>query len=483
VATESERHSVIPRTHLTWACLLLATSCNRGDSPQPQKDDPVVVTSTTPSATQSARVEAPAPPTLTLERLESDERSISLHPIQGALAVAAKQRVGRVTGDRIEWLDARIPEGSLRPGSNEITAVYGRWPDSVDVVFSNVHSRVPVPTYYPLTGNGHARPFAEGGGMGWVTGVARVGDRTIVAGFSFMEGEQILAVRGEPAGLRHLSKAEAGCKETEKATGVNAHKAGVWPLAFQASEKGTLISLGRLCGEDVGAAEVWDVAAKTSRIVKLGHLIKKVETAATILQGKGDVLWLLAGGDNPIVEYRDGDFHALPQPSKKPIDGAFASAEGELHASDSHGIYRLEGGKWLPIAHFAWPLRSAILARHEGAYWAAFGGAVWKLNSGSSLAFEQGCTTPFVFLYTLPIDSKSDFTFPATQKALATFPEVAKLRLVEVDVGGDRRLGVVVMSKAQGEAVIAHLKATMKDEDPRLLCYAPDKAREIPMTL
>ncbi|MBK6520301.1 MAG: hypothetical protein IPG04_40800 [Polyangiaceae bacterium] len=44
---------------------------------------------------------------------------------------------------------------------------------------------------------------------------------------------------------------------------------------------------------------------------------------------------------------------------------------------------------------------------------------------------------------------------------------------------GARRLGLVVPSKEVGEAVIAHVKANMKDEDPKLLCYQPASTREI----
>jgi hypothetical protein len=44
---------------------------------------------------------------------------------------------------------------------------------------------------------------------------------------------------------------------------------------------------------------------------------------------------------------------------------------------------------------------------------------------------------------------------------------------------GVLRLGLVVSSKAQGEAVIAHVKAAMKNERPTLLCYEPKAPRRI----
>lgn len=38
---------------------------------------------------------------------------------------------------------------------------------------------------------------------------------------------------------------------------------------------------------------------------------------------------------------------------------------------------------------------------------------------------------------------------------------------------------IVSSRKAQGEALIAHLTATMKNESPALLCYEPKSPRRI----
>jgi hypothetical protein len=38
---------------------------------------------------------------------------------------------------------------------------------------------------------------------------------------------------------------------------------------------------------------------------------------------------------------------------------------------------------------------------------------------------------------------------------------------------------VQVETEAQGEAVMAHVKANMKDEYPELICYAPGNTRII----
>src|SRR5688572_7754770 len=114
---------------ISLSCIALLASlvaCDKPETPTAHKDDPVSVTSEdAPSAMPSARV-APPPPTLRLERLESDEGSLSLHTITGAVVVASKDRVGRLADGKIEWLDARIPEGGI--GGNRIHNVYGVWP-------------------------------------------------------------------------------------------------------------------------------------------------------------------------------------------------------------------------------------------------------------------------------------------------------------------------------------------------------------------
>ncbi len=111
--------------------------------------------------------------------------------------------------------------------------------------------------------------------------------------------------------------------------------------------------------------------------------------------------------------------------------------------------------------------------------WVEAGYHVSWLRKSPSMDLQDGCETPFVYLYEVGRDNPKNFTFPSTQKALSTFAEAADLGLVEFDAADGKRLGIKVTSKAQGEAVIAHLKETMKDERPRLLCYAPIDPRRI----
>ena len=71
------------------------------------------------------------------------------------------------------------------------------------------------------------------------------------------------------------------------------------------------------------------------------------------------------------------------------------------------------------------------------------------------------------------------WTYPTTRTELATFPEASSLKLVEFDQW-PQRVGIQVTSKAQGEAVLAHLAKAAPELHPRLYCHAPtDKVRTI----
>ena len=98
-----------------------------------------------------------------------------------------------------------------------------------------------------------------------------------------------------------------------------------------------------------------------------------------------------------------------------------------------------------------------------------------RLRPGEAAGTPEPCT-PFVYLYEASWNNDPKFTYPSTTKALSTFPEVASLGLREFGPQYRRHLGITVTSRAQGEAVVAHVRATMKDEDPRLFCFDVEKA-------
>ena len=97
-------------------------------------------------------------------------------------------------------------------------------------------------------------------------------------------------------------------------------------------------------------------------------------------------------------------------------------------------------------------------------------------------AFAEGCATPFVFLYDISDKSPPGFDFPATRKALSSFPRVADISLVEFMHTSRRRLGLRVPSAEVGREAIKHVVENMKDEHPELVCLDPKEGvRAIPL--
>jgi hypothetical protein len=437
-----------------------------------------------PASSAGAAVTPPSPPPLLglVEQLASELKGeAQLYTIEGAVLVASGHRVGRLSNGSIEWLGS-VGEGGTIYGPNIITGLSGRYPDAIDATFQTSQGRAPSPTYVPVTGKANTLVFSPGGGRGWIAGVARVGDSAVVAGYDngFTSGVQgsdrIVHVRG-PAISRKLTGAKAyGCKDDEL-SGAGFHVA-IEPTVFGSTRAGTVLSLGSLCEKRGAAAEVWDKQDGTAKIVKLDEHLKGSLVLADILQGPGDLAWI-ADDEGPIVEYKDGSFTALPDLPKK-RKNALVTLEGVLHASDGETIYRWENAAWAPVAHLAWPTELRSAAFVDGAFWGTFGGKLYKLEPAKSVAYAEGCKTPFVHLYDVSGIAEPAYTFPTTRKALSTFDKLDQIALVEY-MEGRRRLGVTVPSKEVGDAVVAHVKATMKDEDPKLLCYEPKSPRAIPV--
>jgi hypothetical protein len=467
--------------------LLVASSiaCSKTSS-APEKERTVVPasavpsTSAAPSASAASAEREPAKngiPTLVPEPFEALKgMSADLFAIDGALMVAEGLRVGRIVDERVEWI-GKIPEENQALSGSRIASVHGYWPDSVDVLYTSNNGRALMPTFFPLTGKGESRNFGPGGLSGWITGIARVGKTTLVAGYTTMTGRHIDTVRGPGLPIKPISAEKGGCKEgeVEKAWGTGEPFAVPF-RAIGATGTGTLITFGNLCErEKTPVAEVWDQPGK-SRIVDLHELVKDIGYFPEVLTGKGDELWLAT---DPVLHYRGGTFEALPA-LEQPFKNVFVSPDGKLHGVSGRTIHRYDDGKWTPVANLTWPMKLNTVAMDDkGTFWVSASG-VARLREGRGVEFENGCTTPFVYLYDVDWRNDAKYTFPTTRKALSTFAEISDISLVEYYEGG-RRLGITVKSKEQGEAVIAHVKATMKDEHPELLCYAPKSPRGIEM--
>lgn len=459
---------------------LLAAACGKA-TPAPEKERPVVESPApiAPSASAaSAEREAPKKtiPTLVPEPFAgAKDLDVTLHGVEGALLVAERLRVGRIVDERVEWIGS-IPDENQFVGGNRIISLHGSWPDAVDAQ-SMAMGRAPMPTIYPVTGKGVTRVFGPGGMPGWISGTTRLGKTTLVGGFDMESGYRFETVRGPTLVIKPITAAKGGCKEEESKPPYGDYDVPAVPFrAVAATESGTLVTIGNLCDREKNpAAEVWDQPGK-SRIIELGSMVKDIGYFPRMLPGKGDELWVEA---NPVLHYNGGKFEALPT-LEKPIRNLFVSPSGKLHGISGRNVVRVDEGKWTTIANLARPMKfSTIVMDDKETLWVSYNG-VSRLREASGADVESDCKTPFVYLYDVSWKNDAKYTFPTTRKALSTFPAVGEIGLVEyVDDG--RRLGVTVKSKEQGEAVIAHVKATMKDEQPELICYAPVKPRIIDM--
>lgn len=461
--------------------LVLAACSNKN---QTVEKDPLAQSSAplSQSAAPSASVasmEAPKKPTLPLLQPEpvAALSGWELHPIEGALMAINGLDVGRIVDDKIDKVGT-IPDTNQWLGGSHINGVYGRWPDDVDVLYSSNNGRASQPTLFPLTGKGAAVMFGAGGGLGWYAGLARLGKTTIAGGYDMGESYHFGTVRGPGLVIKPIRAEKVGCTEEELSRQWANPDAAV-AVAFRAlasTEKGTLITVGNLCDrEKEPVAEVWDQPGK-SRIIDLKSMVKSIDYFPKLLPGKGDELWL---NSSPILRYRDGKFEPLPKLDKY-AHNLFVSPEGKLHAIAGRTIYRFDEDKWTPLALLPSNMSFWSIAMDEkGVIWVAYRG-ISRLKEVPGGATEDECKTPFVYLYDVSWKNDAKYTYPTTRKALASFPAVSEISLVEY-WEDKRSLGVIVKSREQGEQVVKHIQATMKDEAPELICYAPTRKRVIDM--
>ncbi len=469
-----------------FSLLASAASCSK-PGPAPEKD-PIAkpsaspISSAAPSASAASAERPPAKPafpTLAPEPFVGTKgMSVDFYAIEGALIVVDGMRVGRIVDERVEWFGT-LPETNAWLGGSQINGVRGVWPDGVDVIYSSNNGRAAQPSIFPLTGKGTSVTFSSGGGMGWVSGSGRLGKTTIVGGYDMGGGYKIMTVRGPGLVMKPIKAEKVGCtaEELSRQWGAADEAVAVGFTALAVTAKGTLVTIGHLCDrEDAPVAEVWDQPGK-SRIIDLKPWTKGIGYYPQVLVGKGDDLWVDA---DVVLHYSDGKFEPLPS-LERPIRSLFVSTAGKLHGISGRTIHRFEEGKWIPVANLPWAMRFRTITMDEkDTIWISYEGNVARLREQTEGTIEGECKTPFVYLYEVSWKNDAKYTYPTTRKALSTFPEVADLTMVEFWEGA-RTLGIQVKSKAQGEAVVAHVKANMKDEHPELICYSPKKPRVIDM--
>jgi hypothetical protein len=466
--------------------LLAAAGCKKDPTPTPVPDKPpIAVTSSEPAPSVSAKEAIPLRennepkeiPTWVPEKVTFKDHKIERAFLMddGNFAVVEGLKVGRVVDDNVEWLEKQVPETNTSLGGSHITWVGGYWPDAVDVTYQSNNGRASQPTFYPLTGKGNTIVYGEGGGVGDIVGVARLGESTLIGGADHL-WTKFATVRGPGVIRGRKLFAEAGCKYDESIHRIIDEKTpAIEPSALGATGAGTVITVGNKCGKGNPSLEVWEKDQRLSKIVSLDPDVKEVDYWAQVLAGQADDAWIRVN-ESSLFHYKEGQLEKLPT-VENGIQHIFISPNRQLYGANSWGVHRWDKDHWTQIARFAWeenyPRFFADKSEH---IWANYGPQ--KLTPGSSVEMHAACATPFIHLYNTSSDNKPDFTFPTTRKALASFSEVNDLTLMEF-YEGRRRLGLAVKSKAQGEAVIAHLKTTMPKEKPRLMCYEPKKPRKI----
>lgn len=465
------------------AGLLVAAAACTKPAAKVDKEAPPATTASAAVAAPAAVVSAPRTiPTFTLEPFApGGVKPSALFPIEGALAVVDDQRVGRIDGDSIAWI-GHIPSTDKYQGHNRIQYVAGYWPDGVGALYVSAQDRAPEPTYWPVAGKGGKLSTGEGGTRGNIYGIVHIGESTVGVWDTYYGPPKVTTLKGPARNYTFTSGKDAGCKPGEVST-PDAPEEGiaVEPYGLAGTPGGALISLGELCRRsNTPVAEIWDKGPK-GRIVALTRLWRSSHYRPAVARGAGEEVFFHGGPWEPVLRYHDGQFEALPT-LPGPTEDIFSSPSGQLHAFDGQVIFRWEGGKWTPLGRVAerkernlYPL---LAVDDKGDFWLSDHG-VFRLRKapgaeGPAPPDEATCQDWFVYLYVVNFRTEPQYTFPTTRKALQSFPDGAALSLVDIQASRwVRHLGVTASSKAQAEAVAAHVRATMKDEDPRVFCYKP----------
>lgn len=469
------------------AQLSAMTGCKKDPTPTPVPEKaPVTIASTEPAPSASAKAAIPLRdeneskevPTWVPDKLTLKEGKVERAFLMddGNIAAVDGLKVGRIVDDKIEWIDKQVPENNLSLGGTQIIWVGGRFPDAVDVMYQANNGRAAQPTFYPLTGPGNTIVYGVGGGIGDIVGVARLGESTLIGGVDHVS-TMFATVRGPGVIRGRKLFAEAGCKKEDlEFVPLDAQYPAIVPRGFGATGAGTVISVGVKCQTRNAAIEIWEKDNKLSKIIDLDPKVKEVDYYfAHVVPGEGDDAWIRANAEN-VFYYKEGRVEKMP-PVVNGAQQIFMSPNHRLYAGNSWGLHRWDKDHWTHIAKFPWKHGyPRFFADKSERIWESWGAQMYR--EGKSVEPNDGCPTLFVHLYDVSEENKSGFTFPTTRKALATFAEVNDLTLVDF-FDERRRLGLVVKTKAQGEAVVAHLKTAMPKEKPRLMCYEPKAPRKI----
>jgi len=274
------------RAAVLGALLAGAAACGTKTTPRPDGER-VPVASAAPrdaGAEVPDRVKPAGVPAFVAEPLLLDGGAVGpLFPVEGAIMVAQRSRVGRLVGDHVEWLAQTIPPETPGAGKNDIYSVRGVWPDAIDALYTTENGRWARPTLFPITGKGLSHIAAAGGGTGEIVDVARVGASSLVVAWDY-EGTRILTTRGPPLLRVPKTRVEAGCKKGEGVVNyADQAPVALQPRAAEGTPDGTLVTLGKLCDSGGPTAEVWE-KKRTSRFVDLSPWLK--DASGKLLRGR-----------------------------------------------------------------------------------------------------------------------------------------------------------------------------------------------------
>jgi len=431
------------------------------------------------------------------ERLTSwlrDDRTLNLHPLRGAMFVSYAGVMGELKDHQLVLKSAVFPEEAYT-----VLSMAGSYPEQVQarVYFDS----------WASPGYQRSAPVKETRMHSFSKGE--------LSGLSVEASDAPLKLAGWKAGSAlKLEKGALGVlgagappKQQPPRDGARCKVNEITAEEIDALPTGEVFLLGKHCGEGAYAAELFapDGSSRIEELpdapktAKRGFIAASSSTRAYLVLSTGAVAYvatwdgaalrkleLEASGDvTSVWATADGTlFFLLLQKGKAELWRVLPSGEakksGFFAPSPSASVWALD-------AETAYvPSFRSVLSTKPGLVFAGYA------QKKSEAAAEPGpprtglprwtedCKTPFVFLFDVVEQSGPEFNFPNTRGALASFPKLAEINLVEIKIGSGRKLGVVVPSKDVGEQVVEHVKKQMKDENPGLACYKPaDDARTI----
>jgi hypothetical protein len=495
--------------------VLAAAAC----SEPPAKAEPSATASTAPEVASSAPATVDRSPLtldlvsdrlpLTAAKLDTrrldprytdgltDDRALNVHALRGAMFVSY---AGVIAELRDQELAIDYASGAV--ATYTVLSMGGSWPDRITArVFydswrSTAFQRSPPVAETKIYGYAKGELTSSGTDdvplkvAGWKNGT----NLSLVAGELKVEGP------GDPP-KQQPPRDGAGCKTRQIAA-----------EELDALPSGEAFLLGRHCGAGAYALEVFDAVGQ-SRIEDLPDAPANVKRGFITAGSPKSVFAMLSTGERVYLARWDGAAaRKLELDASGDVSSVWATADGALFfilkQKFKAELWRvLPSGQvrksdvfapspgaqvWAADADTAYvPSFSSILSTKPGLEFTGYatkegepGGPNEALSPPRSglPAHHEDCKTPFVWLFDVVESSAEDFTFPNTRAALSSFPKRADIKLVELWLGSmsNRKLGAVVPMKSVGEELIAHVRKTMKNENPKLVCYAaPADARAI----